>query len=107
LVYSTFLNVEVGILTAYNSSLLPTTAGGLILENVQLKNVLTAVQGPEGTVLAGTTRSLAIAAWGEGYRYTPTDLTKPKDPSLQFLGQQRYSVFRLTMSGLSHNVKAF
>lgn len=62
LIDSTFTNVQVGILTAYDSSSPPTTTGGLILENVQLNNVPTAIQGPEGTALAGTTGSMTIAA---------------------------------------------
>jgi glucan 1,3-beta-glucosidase len=71
LIDATFINVKEGFLTAYDSSSLQTTAGGLILENVQLNNVATAVQGLEGTVLAGTTESLTITALGEGQGYTP------------------------------------
>jgi glucan 1,3-beta-glucosidase len=67
----TFTNVQVGMLTAYDTSSLPTTVGGLILENVQPNNVSNAVQGPEGTALAGTSESITIAAWGEGHEYTP------------------------------------
>jgi glucan 1,3-beta-glucosidase len=45
----------------------------LILENVALSNVPTAVQLVSGaTVLAGTTGTMTIAGWGEGNQYTPT-----------------------------------
>jgi glucan 1,3-beta-glucosidase len=71
LIDATFINVKDDFLTAYDSSSLLTTAGGLIFENVQLNNVATAVQSPEGTVLAGTTGSLTIAALGGGHGYTP------------------------------------
>jgi len=71
LIDATFINVKEGFLTTYDSSSLPTTAGGLILENIQLNNVATAVQCPEGTVLAGATGSLTIAALGKGHGYTP------------------------------------
>jgi glucan 1,3-beta-glucosidase len=71
LIDSTFTNVQVGIITAYDSSSLPTTAGGLILENIQLNNVPIAVQGAEGTALVGTTGSMTVSAWGEGHEYTP------------------------------------
>jgi glucan 1,3-beta-glucosidase len=71
LIDSSFTSVQTGILTAYDSSSLPTSAGGLILENVQLNNVPVVVQGPEGTALAGTTGSMTVSAWGEGHEYTP------------------------------------
>ncbi len=67
LIDSSFTNFSVGILSAYDSSSLPTPADGLILENVQLNNISTAVQGAEGTALAGTTGTMTIVAWGEGH----------------------------------------
>ena len=69
---SAIANTPVGIVIAYTSTSQPPTAGSLILENVALTNVPTAVQysGNGAAVLAGGT--LTIAAWGEGHKYTPS-----------------------------------
>ncbi|TKX24381.1 hypothetical protein C1H76_3487 [Elsinoe australis] len=64
-------NTPVGIKSARDANSLPEAAGSLILENVQLNNVPVAVQGPTGTVLAGSTGASTIAAWGQGHAYTP------------------------------------
>jgi len=70
---SSFTNTPVGVITAFDSSSLPNTAGSLILENIVLKNVAVAVQQTGGgTVLGGTSSSMTITGWGEGNRYTPT-----------------------------------
>lgn len=70
---STITNTPVGIITAYDTTTVPPTANSLILENVVLNNVPTAIRFIGGaTVLAGTTGLTTIAAWGEGHRYTPT-----------------------------------
>jgi glucan 1,3-beta-glucosidase len=71
---STITNTPVGILTAWSSTSKPPTGGSLILENIVLKNVPTAVKysGNGATVLAGSTGSMNIAGWGEGHKYTPT-----------------------------------
>ncbi|KAI4148090.1 MAG: hypothetical protein LQ340_005247 [Diploschistes diacapsis] len=66
---SSITNTPVGVLTAWDTSSVPSTAGSLILENVVLQNVPTAVKGPSGTALAGG--SMTISAWGEGHSYTP------------------------------------
>lgn len=66
---STISNTPIGIITAHDATSQPTTAGSLILENVQLNNVPIAIQNQDGTVLAGGTTT--IAAWGEGHAYTP------------------------------------
>ncbi|KAE9367654.1 glycoside hydrolase family 55 protein [Stipitochalara longipes BDJ] len=73
LIDSSITNTPIGIITAYDppSSALP-TAGSLIVENVELNNVPTAVQSNGNTVLVGTTGSSTIAAWGEGHEYSPT-----------------------------------
>jgi glucan 1,3-beta-glucosidase len=69
---STITNTLVGIITAFDSSSGPLTAGSLIIENVVLNNVGTAVQkAGGGTLLAGTSGSTIIAGWGEGNQYTP------------------------------------
>jgi glucan 1,3-beta-glucosidase len=44
----------------------------LILENIQLRNVPVAVNGTSGTILAGSTGSMTISAWGQGHKYTPS-----------------------------------
>jgi glucan 1,3-beta-glucosidase len=73
LIDSTITNTPIGIITAYTSSSSPATAGSLIIENVVLNNVPTAIQLTGGsTVLAGTTGSTTIAGWGEGHEYTPS-----------------------------------
>jgi glucan 1,3-beta-glucosidase len=70
---SSITNTPIGIITAYQAGSQPPTAGSLILENVALSNVPTAVQLVSGaTVLAGTTGTMTIAGWGEGNQYTPT-----------------------------------
>jgi glucan 1,3-beta-glucosidase len=72
LIDSSITNTPIGIITAYTSSSSPATAGSLIIENVQLTNVPTAIQLTGGsTVLAGTTGSTTIAAWGDGHEYIP------------------------------------
>lgn len=71
---SSITNTPIGILTAYNPpSSTPPTAGSLIIENLALSNVPTAIQLSGGsTVLAGTSGSTTIGAWGEGHQYNPT-----------------------------------
>jgi len=70
---SSITNTPIGIVTAYQAGSQPPTAGSLILENVALSNVPTAVQLSSGTtILAGTTGTTTIAGWGEGNRYTPS-----------------------------------
>jgi glucan 1,3-beta-glucosidase len=72
LIDSSITNTPVGIITAYDSTTVPATANSLIIENVVLNNVPTAVQVTGGpTVLAGSSGAMTIAAWGEGHRYTP------------------------------------
>lgn len=66
---STFKDTPVGITTAFESGAKPDTAASIILENVNLQNVPTAVQGPSGTLLEGG--STTIAGWGQGHQYTP------------------------------------
>lgn len=72
---SSFTDTKVAVVTAHNSTSVPVAAGALILENIALKNVPVAIQGPQGTVLAGTTGSTTIAAWAQGHDYTPTSHT--------------------------------
>lgn len=66
-----FTNVGVAISSAFTADSTPKTAGSLILENVSLNNVGAGVQTPEGVVLAGSTGSTTVAAWGQGHAYVP------------------------------------
>ena len=68
---SSFANTPVAIKSVQSDSTVPHTAGSIILENVALENVDTVVEGPDGTVLEGTSGSDVIAAWGQGNRYNP------------------------------------
>ncbi|KAJ8058340.1 hypothetical protein OCU04_012532 [Sclerotinia nivalis] len=69
---SSITNTPVGIITAYTANATPDTAGSLILENVVLSNVPTAVTLSGGsTQLAGTSGSTTIAGWGQGRKYDP------------------------------------
>lgn len=69
---STWTNTPVGVLTAKTAGSLPLAAGSLILENVKLNNVPSAVLTTTGIVyLAGSTGSTTIAAWAQGNAYLP------------------------------------
>lgn len=69
---SSITNTPIGVQTSRNSTSLPPSGNSLILENVILSNVSAAVQGTSGTLLAGSTGSTTISAWGQGTSYTPT-----------------------------------
>jgi glucan 1,3-beta-glucosidase len=69
---SSFTNTPVAILTAWTTTSNPATAGSMVLENIQLTNCPIAVKSSTGTLLAGTTGSTTIAAWGTGHSYTAT-----------------------------------
>lgn len=73
---SSFADTPIAIKSAQSNTSLPHTAGSIILENIALKNVGTVVEGPAGTVLAGTSASKVIAAWGQGNQYTPHGPTR-------------------------------
>jgi glucan 1,3-beta-glucosidase len=67
---STITDSSVFVSSAWTTSSSPAGAGSLILENIVLNNVGTAVNGPSGTVLGGGTTT--ISGWGQGHKYTPT-----------------------------------
>jgi glucan 1,3-beta-glucosidase len=68
---STITGTTTAFKTVYDStSANGYTNGSMILENIVLSNVGTAVEGPSGTLLAGG--STTIAAWGQGHEYTPS-----------------------------------
>lgn len=81
---SSISNTPIGIITAHDPNGQPvniTTAGSLILENVQLNDVPVAIQMLGGvTVLAGSSGSSTIAGWGDGHEYTPTGPTNFEGP---------------------------
>lgn len=66
---STFNGVGTAIKTAWTTGSSPATAGSVVLENVVLNNVQTAVENNGGVALGGG--SSTIAAWGQGHQYTP------------------------------------
>lgn len=69
---SSITNTPIGVRTARTANSAPASGGSLIIENVSLNNVRTAVQGPNGaSLLAGTSGTTTIAAWGQGHSYTP------------------------------------
>lgn len=67
---STITNTNTFLKTAWTTSSSPAGAGNLIIENVALNNVPTAIQGPNGVYLAGGTTT--ISGFGQGHQYTPT-----------------------------------
>jgi hypothetical protein len=69
---STIKNTPVGIVFGNASATGPDVPNNLILENLALDNVATAVRGPSGTVLAGSSGTTVIEAWGRGHSYTAT-----------------------------------
>lgn len=82
LIDSSMTNVNVGILTAWSPTSNPDTAGSMVLENIQLTNVPTAIRGPNGaTLLAGTTTAMTIAAWANGHVYTGSGGGNPGETS--------------------------
>lgn len=75
LIDSTISNTPIGIRTSRASGTYPETGGSLALENVVLTNVPTAVQGPSGVSLAGTTGTMTIGAYVEGNSYSASSTT--------------------------------
>lgn len=70
---STIQDCPTFVTTAWASS--SSSNGSLILENIALDNVPVAVKGTSGTVMAGTTGTTTISAWGQGHKYTPSGPT--------------------------------
>ncbi|KAI0200912.1 pectate lyase superfamily protein-domain-containing protein [Astrocystis sublimbata] len=68
---SSFKDTKVAVKTAHTEATTPATAGSLIMENVELSNVPTAVSGASGTLLEGG--SMTIAGWGQGHQYGTGD----------------------------------
>ncbi|KAL6714211.1 hypothetical protein ACLMJK_008706 [Lecanora helva] len=97
---SSIANTAVGFRTdrvAGSSS--PATAGSLVIENVVLSKVPVAVQlgTTKATLLAGTTGTSTIAAWGSGNLYNPNgptttqgSFTPPARPTSLLAGSKYY-----------------
>jgi glucan 1,3-beta-glucosidase len=73
-------NTPIGIVTSRTDSSEPAAAGSLYLENIKLNNVGTAVLGPNGTYLPGSSGPLVIAAWADGHRYLPQGPVEARGP---------------------------
>ncbi|TPX15415.1 uncharacterized protein E0L32_004395 [Thyridium curvatum] len=74
-------NTPVGILVGNTDTTQPAAANSLVLENVRLNNVATAIQGPnKKTLLGGSSGQSTIAGWAQGHAYTPTGPNKIQGP---------------------------
>ena len=66
---SHIINTEIGVKTEKSANSLPHTAGTLLLDNVQLTNVRTAVTSSSGhKILDGGSKTISL--WGQGQVYT-------------------------------------
>jgi hypothetical protein len=78
-------NTPVGITYGSAGATSPAVANNFIFENLRLDNVPTAIRGPSGTVLAGSSGQSVIEAWGRGNEYTassgPTPFEGPIKPN--------------------------
>ncbi|KAK4151575.1 pectate lyase superfamily protein-domain-containing protein [Chaetomidium leptoderma] len=71
IVDSDIKNTPVGITYGSSGVTTPAVANNFVFENLRLNNVPTAIRGPSGTVLAGSSGQSVIEAWGRGNKYTP------------------------------------
>ncbi|KAH6843393.1 pectate lyase superfamily protein-domain-containing protein [Chaetomium sp. MPI-CAGE-AT-0009] len=78
-------NTPVGITYGSSNATGPAVANNFIFENLRLHNVPTAIRGPSGTELAGSSGTSVIKAWGRGNEYTassgPTFFEGPIKPN--------------------------
>ncbi|KAL2016783.1 hypothetical protein VTK56DRAFT_2996 [Thermocarpiscus australiensis] len=78
-------NTPIGISFGSANASNPPAANSFIFENVRLDNVPTAIRGPSGTVLAGSSGVSVIESWGRGHEYTassgPTSFEGPISPN--------------------------
>ncbi|KAL2152865.1 hypothetical protein VTH82DRAFT_4020 [Thermothelomyces myriococcoides] len=65
-------NTKVGIKYGAANATSPDVPNNFVFENLRLDNVTTAIRGPKGTVLPGTSGQTVIEAWGRGHAYTPS-----------------------------------
>ncbi|KAF2016131.1 glycoside hydrolase family 55 protein [Aaosphaeria arxii CBS 175.79] len=99
IVDSDITNCDTFVDMAWTPNAKPIGAGQLILENIELTNVGTAVKGSNTTVLPGGTTT--ITAWGQGNKYTPNGpekfqgpLTPAKRPSELLNGNKYWAVVK-------------
>jgi glucan 1,3-beta-glucosidase len=72
LIDSSITDTLVGIKTSGNPGTSSFTRGSIIVENVDFTNVATAVGDMWGnTLMAGTTGTMTVDAWGSGHEYSP------------------------------------
>ncbi len=84
LIDSEINNTPLAINTSWTQTSQPSGAGNLYIENVKLNNVATAVMGPSGVYLQGSSGPSVINAWADGHRYLPDGPIKTSgtvDPS--------------------------
>jgi glucan 1,3-beta-glucosidase len=84
LIDSDINNTPVGVNTSRSSTSKAPSGGSLILENVRLNKVTTAVAGPSSVLLPGSEGKTVITAWGQGHSYTtngPVDFAGPYTPT--------------------------
>ena len=78
-------NTPVGIAFGSANATSPPVANNFVFENLRLDNVSTAIRGPSGTVLPGSSGPSVIEAWGRGHEYTassgPTFFEGPIAPN--------------------------
>lgn len=77
---SSIKDTPIGIISARTANSEPDSGGSLYLENIELENVRTAVAGPNGTVLTGSTGASRIDAWADGHRYEPNGPVETQGP---------------------------
>ena len=96
---SSFTNTKIAFNVSRNATSAPPTGGSLVIENVALKNVPTAILfgQTKTTVLAGTTGSSTITAWASGNMYDPNgpknvagSFTPPTRPASLLSGNKYY-----------------
>jgi len=82
-------NTPVGVVFGDSTTSLPKASNNIILENVKLFNVPTAVRGPSGTVLAGSSSAKLIDAWGRNY-VSAGNFAPPARPDTLTAGRDYY-----------------
>lgn len=76
LIDSSITNTPIGILSGRTTEPSSVSNGSLILENVRLQNVTTAVQGAKNTtLLPGSSGAKTIDGWAQGHKYDPNGPT--------------------------------
>ncbi|KAH6618327.1 glycoside hydrolase family 55 protein [Chaetomium sp. MPI-SDFR-AT-0129] len=69
---SEIINTPVGISYGSANSTGPDAGNSFVFENLRISNVETAIKGPKGAVVPGSSGESVIEAWGRGHAYTET-----------------------------------